>query len=717
MNSTLNNDNIPWVALVGNPNSGKTAIFNLLTGMNQKVSNYPGITVEKKLGTGEFNDGTVYHLLDFPGTYSLTPESFDERIVAEQVLQWIHGENPPAVIVSVVDATNLSRNLYLTTQLLDLGIPIVIALNMMDLVAQTEKIDPSSLRQWLGAVAVVPMSALKKSGINKIKDQIRAGIFTQTVNNDIFPLEVTKPLETILTPITSLLFTKLGYTPRFAAAQALRLITSKSNLELYNRAIQEKQKIDSKTLNELKDLQTVAIQEIEKEKLKPSSLEAMLRYKWLDKNLVQDRSDQARKIRKIHSSEKIDQILTHRWLGPGIFIGLLYFIFQSIFNFSTIPMDWIEDGVNWIGKGAVTLLPESYFRDLLIDGIIAGLGSILIFLPQIVILMFSLTLLEDSGYMARVAFMLDRGMSKIGLHGRSVLPLMSGYACAIPGIMSTRTIDNWKERLITMLILPLMSCSARLPVYALMIGAFIPPITVGYIFGLQGLMMVVMYFIGTVTALILAKVFSLWIKSEGKSSFVMEMPPYRLPIFRSVFRQVFIRAKLFLFNAGKIIMAISIILWFLASYPKTDNRGEQTTIHNSFAGKIGHTIEPAIQPLGFDWKVGIALITSFAAREVVVSTMATIYNVENTADDMVQLSDAMKNDINPSTGLPVFTPLVAVSFMVFYVYAAQCMATFAIIRRETNTWKWPIFMITYMNVLAYLVSLLVYQGGLWLGFS
>ncbi|MFL3044330.1 MAG: ferrous iron transport protein B [Candidatus Neomarinimicrobiota bacterium] len=717
MNSTLNNDNIPWVALVGNPNSGKTAIFNLLTGMNQKVSNYPGITVEKKLGTGEFNDGTVYHLLDFPGTYSLTPESFDERIVAEQVLQWIHGENPPAVIVSVVDATNLSRNLYLTTQLLDLGIPIVIALNMMDLVAQTEKIDPSSLRQWLGAEAVVPMSALKKSGINKIKDQIRASIFTQTVNNDIFPLEVTKPLETILTPITSLLFTKLGYTPRFAAAQALRLITSKSNLELYNRAIQEKQKIDSKTLNELKDLQTVAIQEIEKEKLKPSSLEAMLRYKWLDENLVQDRSDQASKIRKIHSSEKIDQILTHRWLGPGIFIGLLYFIFQSIFNFSTIPMDWIEDGVNWIGKGAVTLLPESYFRDLLIDGIIAGLGSILIFLPQIVILMFYLTLLEDSGYMARVAFMLDRGMSKIGLHGRSVLPLMSGYACAIPGIMSTRTIDNWKERLITMLILPLMSCSARLPVYALMIGAFIPPITVGYIFGLQGLMMVVMYFIGTVTALILAKVFSLWIKSEGKSSFVMEMPPYRLPIFRSVFRQVFIRAKLFLFNAGKIIMAISIILWFLASYPKTDNRGEQTTIHNSFAGKIGHTIEPAIQPLGFDWKVGIALITSFAAREVVVSTMATIYNVENTADDMVQLSDAMKNDINPSTGLPVFTPLVAVSFMVFYVYAAQCMATFAIIRRETNTWKWPIFMITYMNVLAYLVSLLVYQGGLWLGFS
>ena len=713
----MNADTIPWVALIGNPNSGKTAIFNLLTGMDQKVSNYPGVTVEKKLGTGKFNDGTVYHLLDFPGTYSLTPESFDERIVTEQVLQWIHGKNPPAVIVSVVDATNLSRNLYLTTQLLDLGIPIVIALNMMDLVDQTEKLDASSLKKWLCAAAIVPVSALKKSGLNKLQEQVRASILTKPVNNDIFPLEVTKTLETILMPITSLLYTKLGYTPRLAAAQALRLITRNSTLELYNNAIQEGQKINSKTVNELEHLRTVAIKEIEKAELKPSSLEAMLRYQWLDANLAQDRSDHTNQIRKINANEKIDQILTHRWLGPGIFIGLLYFIFQSIFNFASIPMDWIEAGVNWFGKGAVTLVPESNFRGLLIDGIIAGLGAILIFLPQIVILMFFLTLLEDSGYMARVAFMLDRGMTKIGLHGRSVLPLMSGYACAIPGIMSTRTIDNWKERLITMLILPLMSCSARLPVYALMIGAFIPPITVGYIFGLQGLMMVVMYFIGTVTALILAKIFSLWIKSEGKSSFVMEMPPYRMPILRSVFRQVFIRAKLFLFNAGKIIMAISIILWFLASFPKTDNRGEQTTIHNSFAGKIGHAIEPVIQPLGFDWKVGIALITSFAAREVFVSTMATIYNVENAADEMVQLSDAMKNDMNPSTGLPVFTPLVAVSLMVFYVYAAQCMATFAIIRRETNTWKWPLFMIAYMNVLAYLVSLLVYQGGLWLGFS
>jgi len=714
----LNADTVPWVALVGNPNSGKTAIFNLLTGMDQKVSNYPGITVEKKLGTGQFNDGTVYHLLDFPGTYSLTPESFDERIVTEQVLQWIHGKNPPAVIVSVIDATNLSRNLYLTTQLLDLGIPIVIALNMMDLVDQTEKIDPSSLKKWLGAAAIVPVSALKKSGLNKLQEQVRASILTKPVNNDLFPLEVTKPLETILMPITSLLYTELGYNPRLAAAQALRLITRNSTLELYNKAIQEGQKINSKTVNELEHLRTFAIKEIEKAELKPSSLEAMLRYQWLDANLAQDRSDHTNQIRKINANEKIDQILTHRWLGPGIFIGLLYFIFQSIFNFASIPMDWIEAGVNWLGKGAVTLVPESNFRGLLIDGIIAGLGAILIFLPQIVILMFFLTLLEDSGYMARVAFMLDRGMSKIGLHGRSVLPLMSGYACAIPGIMSTRTIDNWKERLITMLILPLMSCSARLPVYALMIGAFIPPITVGYIFGLQGLMMVVMYFIGTVTALILAKLFSLWIKSEGKSSFVMEMPPYRLPLTRSVTRQVILRSKLFVINAGKIIMAISIVLWFLASYPKLEKTNENINpIHHSYAGKIGHAIEPFIKPLGFDWKIGIGLITSFAAREVMVSTLATIYNVEAGGKDVVLLTEALQEDKDPQTGALLYSPLVALSLMVFFVYAAQCMATFAIVRNETNSWKWPFVMIIYMTALAYISSLCVYQGGRLLGFG
>jgi ferrous iron transport protein B len=381
-------------------------------------------------------------------------------------------------------------------------------------------------------------------------------------------------------------------------------------------------------------------------------------------------------------------------------------------------MDWINSGVAWIGNQVLNLMSAGMLRDLLVEGIIAGVGTILIFLPQILILMFFMTLLEDTGYMARVAFMMDRFMIMIGLHGRSVLPLMSGYACAIPGIMSTRTIDSWKERLITILILPLMSCSARLPVYTLMIGAFIPATHVFGFLNLQGLILVIMYFLGTITAFVLAKVFSLFIKVEGKSSFVMELPPYRIPLWISVFSQVLNRGKLFVVNAGKIILSISIVLWFLASYPKVDEtNGNENPIRTSYAGKIGQVIEPVIKPLGFDWKLGIGLITSFAAREVLVSTMATIYNVESNLDNVVQLKDAMKSDINPETGKPLYTPLVAISLMVFFVFAAQCMATFAIVRNETNSWKWPLFMIIYMNGLAFGASFIVYQGGLLLGYG
>jgi ferrous iron transport protein B len=330
--------------------------------------------------------------------------------------------------------------------------------------------------------------------------------------------------------------------------------------------------------------------------------------------------------------------------------------------------------------------------------------------------MFFMTILEDTGYMARVAFMMDKLMNKIGLHGKSVLPLMSGYACAIPGIMATRTIDSWKERLITIIVLPLISCSARLPVYTLMIGAFIPNKPILGFLNLQGLTMVLMYFLGTVTAMVIAAIISRFIKEKGKSSFVMEMPPYRMPLAVSLFRQVYTRGKLFVINAGKIIMAISIVLWFLASFPKPESDEVTFSIQNSYAGKIGHAIEPLIAPLGFDWKIGVGLITSFAAREVMVSTLATLYNVEDEGDDFVGITEALKNEVNPLTGLPRYTPLVALSIMVFYVYAAQCMATFAIVKNETNSWKWPLIMIVYMTGLAYIGSLLVYQGGQFLGF-
>jgi ferrous iron transport protein B len=684
-----------WVALVGNPNCGKTAIFNLLTGLNQKVSNYPGITVEKKEGTVYAQGDKTFNLLDLPGTYSLSAESFDEQIVSDQVLSWAKGENPPAVIVSVVDASNLSRNLYLTTQLLDLDIPTIVVLNMMDQLKDSSQIEIQKLKKELGVSAVVPISAKMNWGLDALKSAIQKSLVnlaqtnhqSQWINQDI-----SHQIKLLIEPHFS--------SSKFAAAHALRRISRNESLNGDDSHIEA-------IRNSILELG-----------YNTDTLEATLRYKWIDGILPFVQPKIRTKIQKETRSERWDKILTHPWMGPAIFMAILYFIFQSIFTWASIPMDWIQAGIDNIAIFVLSNMSPGMLRDILVEGIIGGVGAIVIFLPQILILSFFLTVLEDTGYMARVAFMLDKSMTKMGLHGKSILPLMSAYACAIPGIMSTRTIDSWKERLVTILILPLMSCSARLPVYTLLISAFIPPITVGGYFNLQGLTLVVMYFLGTVTALILAKIFSRFIKEKSSSSFVMELPPYRVPITRSVIRQVFIRGKLFLVNAGKIIMAISILLWFLASYPKVDSSlTDVNPIHHSYAGKIGHAMEPVIRPLGFDWKIGIGLLTSFAAREVMVSTMATIYNVEDRGDETVNLREAMRNDVDEKTGVPVYTPLIALALMVFYVFAAQCMATFAIVRQETNSWKWPLFMIAYLTILAYAGAFIVYRGGLLLGYS
>ena len=684
-----------WVALVGNPNCGKTAIFNLLTGLNQKVSNYPGITVEKKVGTVYTQGEKTFNLLDFPGTYSLSAESFDEQIVSDQVLSWAKGENPPAVIVSVVDASNLSRNLYLTTQLLDLDIPMIVVLNMMDQLKDSSQIEIQKLKKELGVSAVVPISAKMNWGLDALKSAIQKSLVnlaqtnhqSQWINQDI-----SDQIKLLIEPDFS--------SSKFAAAHALRRISRNESLNGDDSHIEA-------IRNSILELG-----------YNTDTLEATLRYKWIDGILPFVQPKIRTKIQKETPSERWDKILTHPWMGPAIFMAILYFIFQSIFTWASTPMDWIQAGIDNISIFVLSNMSPGMLRDILVEGIIGGVGAIVIFLPQILILSFFLTVLEDTGYMARVAFMLDKSMTKMGLHGKSILPLMSAYACAIPGIMSTRTIDSWKERLVTILILPLMSCSARLPVYTLLISAFIPPITVGGYFNLQGLTLVVMYFLGTVTALIMAKIFSRFIKEKSSSSFVMELPPYRVPITRSVIRQVFIRGKLFLVNAGKIIMAISILLWFLASFPKVDSSlTDINPIHHSYAGKIGHAIEPVIRPLGFDWKIGIGLLTSFAAREVMVSTMATIYNVEDRGDETVNLREAMRNDVDEKTGVPVYTPLIALALMVFYVFAAQCMATFAIVRQETNSWKWPLFMIAYLTILAYAGAFIVYRGGLLLGYS
>ena len=686
--------NYPWVALLGNPNCGKTAIFNILSGLSQKVSNYPGITVEKKIGTVKFRKNS-FNILDLPGTYSLSAESFDEQIVSDQIQNWARGENPPDAIISVVDASNLSRNLYLTSQLLDLDIPIVVALNMIDLIDSQNQIDQNSLKTQLSVAAVVSLSAKLNQGLYDLKEAIitviNSGKKTNHQSNWI-----SIPIQNELKPLIDQQFVS----SKFGMAHALRLVSRNIN---HNGNVAQ---VDS-IRNSISNLG-----------FNPQTLEATLRYRWIDEIIKSVQSRAKTSIRKISRSEQWDKILTHRWFGPIIFVTVLYFIFQSIFTWATIPMDWIQTGIDWVSAFVLNNMFPGMLRDVLVEGIIGGVGAIVIFLPQILILSFFLTLMEDTGYMARVAFMLDKSMTKMGLHGKSILPLMSGYACAIPGIMSTRTIDSWKERLVTILILPLMSCSARLPVYTLLISAFIPPITLGGYLNLQGLTLVVMYFLGTATALILAKVFSKFIKEKTSSSFVLELPPYHVPIPRSVLRHVLIRGKLFLINAGKIIMAISIVLWFLASFPKVDQPiTDANPIHYSYAGKIGHAIEPVIRPLGFDWKIGIGLLTSFAAREVMVSTMATIYNVEATGDNIVNLREAMRSDIDVKTGRPSYTPLVALALMVFYVFAAQCMATFAIVRQETNSWKWPLFMIVYLTILAYLGALFVYQGGLLLGFS
>ena len=718
-----------YVALIGNPNCGKTAIFNHLTGLSQKVSNYPGITVEKKIGKLKSNFDEEINVLDLPGTYSITPESIDERVVAEQVMDWIHGINRPFAIISVVDATNLSRNLYLTTQLLDIGIPVILALNMMDRVNDKSVLpEISVLKENFGFSEVVPMSALEGWGIDILKNSIQTAMTLRKPKKSKMLFSSDVEVQEHLQPLSEFLQKQFDYTPRIARVQALRLITRQSAVDLYRPPHSGEHHFKAEVVSKIEELREAAVLTITKAGLNHRTLEATIRYSWLDNLLQQSENKEVNSLKRISRSEKLDRILTHRFFGPIIFIALLVTIFQSIFTWSAYPMEWIDALIGLVGNFILSIMSAGILRDLIVEGIVGGVGAILIFLPQILILVFFMTMLEDSGYMSRVAFMLDKFMTRIGLHGRSVLPLMSGYACAIPGIMATRTIDSWKERLTTIMVLPLMSCSARLPVYALMIGTFIPARKVFGLLNLQGLTLILMYFLGTFTAFVVAKIFSKFIKIKGHSSFVMELPPYRIPLMRSVLHQVYTRGKLFLLNAGRIIMAVSIVLWFLASFPKvstdiTDNTNKSDTeqlaiinpIHNSYAGKIGHAIEPIIAPLGFDWKIGVGLITSFAAREVVISTLATLYNVEDDGGSMVSLSESMKNDINPKTGLPVFSALVALSLMVFFVYAAQCMATFAIVRHETNSWKWPLIMIAYMTSLAYIASFLVFQGGLLIG--
>ncbi|MFQ5651186.1 MAG: ferrous iron transport protein B [bacterium] len=704
------------VALIGNPNAGKTTVFNALTGLRQKVGNYPGVTVEKKTGFMNAPGGLQLHVHDLPGMYSLVPSSIDEQIAADVVIGRARSAGNLRLIVVVADASNLSRNLYLVTQAVELDVPVLLALNMFDTAeANGLKIDVRRLSQELG-IPVVPVVANKGTGIPELRKKIIEISAGKNGRGTRKGIELDGRLKSALAPVSAWLVQNAKLSEPASWHEAARILSSNKALESWYHGNNGRPLPNQ---SELRALVAQARESLAAQKTPWHALEPRLRYAWIDR--ICSAVVLETKKTEVSLSEKVDRVLTHRVAGPLVFVLIFAFIFQTIFSWAEVPMEAIENLVLWTGQQVAALMPNGVLEDLIVDGVIAGVGAILVFLPQILFLFFFLSLLEATGYMARVAFIMDRFMRSAGLSGRSVIPLLSSFACAIPGIMATRTIDNTRDRIVTIMIAPLMSCSARLPVYALMIGAFIPAVTVFGVFSLKGLTLLAMYLLGILAALAAAQVIKRFVgRTQKPSTFIMELPPYRMPSLRWTLLQMWERAKIFVTDAGKIILAMSIVLWFLASYPKPDNPetvDAGQAIRQSYAGQLGRAIEPVIKPLGFDWKMGIGLITSFAAREVLVSTLATIYNVEGADETSVTLRQKLKSELDPETGKPVYTPLVALSLMVFFVLACQCMSTVAIAKRETNSWRWPVTMVVYMTLMAYVASWLVYQFGTFIGLS
>lgn len=696
------------IALVGNPNTGKSTIFNALTGLRQKIANYPGITVERKVGTSIIG-GVLHKIIDLPGAYSLNYKKLDERIAYETLIGSYEHELVPDLVLIVVDSSNLDRNLYLATQVMDLNIPAILVLNMMDVADDKGiSINAEKISETLG-IPVIAISAKDKSGIIKLKQEI-----------ENFELVAPRPLKWV--PNTTLLdamnlviddwikpFTNIP--ERAYYIEALRLISEGEFIgAFYTFDEAEKGK---KVITKARGL-------IEQQGGNPMAAEVLRRYNFIGE-CTADASKQTKPY-ALSLTDKIDTVVTHKIAGPIIFVMVLMFMFQAIFSWATPFMDLIDllfvEGGSWVSEN----LPKGMLNDLLVEGVIAGLGGVVIFLPQILFLFFFIYVLEGTGYMARAAFVMDGFMTKVGLHGRSVVPLMSGFACAIPGIMAARTIENWRDRIITIMVLPFMACSARLPVYALLIAAFIPPTTVLGVFTLQGITFFGLYIFGIVIAVLAAAVMKKIFPSGQQTPFIMELPSYKMPKWTVVFQNTAERGKIFVYEAGKIIVAISIVLWFLASFPKVgmeefsnESNGTETIesyqLRHSYAGRFGKFIEPAIEPMGFDWKIGISLLTSFAAREVMVGTLNTIYSIEEEDGENATLKEKLINDTNPETGERIYSTATAISLMIFFALAMQCMSTIAIVKRETNSWKWPISMFLYMTSLAYLCSFIAYQVG------
>jgi ferrous iron transport protein B len=696
----------PWVSIIGNPNSGKTAIFNRLTGLHHKIGNYPGVTVERKIGRLK---GRKIIVEDLPGTYSLNAQSIDEKIVAEFVQSWREAKHRPNAIIVVLDATNLSRNIFLALQILDWNIPTIIVLNMMDEAKKLGiQIDVNLLRRKLDNDHIIPACAKDGLGIDAIIEtvvHICTADHSQKSPPTPFSSDGQKEFLDELIHFLGERNNRLYLSPEI---DAVRLVAYENYFTYIKPYLSDKEQTQlkmliDKTRKRFGDAASYV------------SLESRVRYQFIDTELAPAFLNPSRKERVL--SDKIDNVLTHPVWGMLVFTLIMGFIFQSVFSWAQYPMALIEKGVTQFGVYIETIFPASMVKNMVIDGIIPGVGNVLIFFPQIILLVLFISLLEDSGYMARMAFMTDHLMRKVGLNGKSVLPLLSGFACAIPAVMASRTIENWRDRVLIILLIPLMSCSARLPVYTLLISAFIPrTILLGFI-ELQGIVLLAVYFLGFFSALFIAFMIKIVTAKRKKTQFLLELPPYRLPMIRSIWWRVYDSGKTFLLNAGSIILAITILLWFLASNPRPDPNTTMTPkekVEQSYAGQLGRLLEPVIKPLGFDWKIGVGLITSFAAREVIISTFATLYNIESEAEqDVVSLKTALRED-HYADGRPVFSLMTTLSLLVFFVYAAQCMSTFAIIKRETNSWRYPFIMLAYMNVLAYIASLSVYQIGNWL---
>ncbi len=723
------------VLLAGNPNAGKTTLFNALTGSRARTGNYPGVTVERRVGSLHIEGRDAVHLVDLPGTYSLTARSPEEQVAVDALLP-ASGHLPDAVIV-VCDATALERHLYLAMQIRETSIPVVIALNMMDEARSAGvTIDIEHLSRELGAEAI-PVVARTGEGLDALRSALARALSSEQPSPLSLPLE--ERTERDVLRVEAVLDTTLRAGLESHARAAL----------LRTRALWAILSIGGDELREIPEALRAIVREThERASAEERSLEREIiaaRYARIDE--IAKRAI-ASKNAGPSVTERIDSVLTHPALGLLVFALVMGLLFQALFTWSEPIMTAIELAVGFAQSSTRSILPEGPFRDLIVDGVLAGVGNVIVFVPQIALLSLFIALLEDSGYLARVAFVIDRVMNGVGLHGRAFVPLLSGFACAVPAVLATRTIENRKDRLVTMLALPLMSCSARLPVYTLMIGVAFPTsarLPFGIAVGAVALL--AMYALSVVATLTAAAVLRRTVLRGPSPALVLELPPYRMPVFRNLALTTWQRTRSFVVDAGTIILSITIVLWALLSYPQhseveapfeemrtvaraelegearearlaaIDAENGAERMEHSFAGTLGRTIEPLIAPLGFDWKIGVGLIASFAAREVLVSTLGIVYGVGEDADEVDEGLRAELRAARRPSGEPVFTPLVGLSLMVFFVLAAQCMSTLAIVKRESGSWKWPLLMLVYMNVLAYVGSLGVYQLGRIMGFA